>query len=490
MTDADFQSWLTSNGALRCILVEAAAYSGGAEVNRYMSNRGYVTSSTDAPANTVYEPCIAGGVSVAESMPLNGRASISWGDIEIYNTDGSRDSWLDDVWSGRAVTVYIGDVSWPRSDFRVVFSGVAQDVTARSNDRINILLRDRTQVLNTALSEATIQNLTLTTDTLKPLCFGEVHNITPLLIDAATLTYMVHDGQIEQIIEVRDNGIPVNVGVNLAAGTFSLSASPVGTITASVQGSKAGGTYRNTAGALIKHIAKTYGATPMTDADLDLVQLAAFEAANPQPVGLYLSSRANQLDVMQQLASSVGAQVVFTPTGKLQVQRLTLPLPSGATQVDVSDVDMMANTLAISSTPNLEPAVRLAYCRNYTVQGGLTTGLPPAHIELYGQEWLVVQVKNDTVADLWKLTTAPDEVATLLQTRTDTDAEAQRRLTLWGVRRQVMRFDAKGPSVVCALGSYLKLTHSRFGLSSGKTGQIVGKRTDWLSQKVTFEVLV
>ncbi len=490
MTESQFVAWLRDPSARRCVLVEVAANSGGVEVTRYLSNCGYVTSPTDTPANTLYEAAIAGGVSVSEAMPLDGRPSISWGDIEVYNQDGARDSWLNDIWSGRDVSVWVGDVSWPRDDFWKVFSGVVEDVTSRSADRVNLLVRDRTQVLNSTMSESTLQNSTLTSDTLKPLCFGEVHNVTPLLIDSATLTYMVHDGPIESVIEVRDNGVPVSYGVNLAAGTFSLSASPVGTITASVQGSKAGGTYRNTVGALVQHIAKTYGASPLTDSSLDLAQLAAFDTANPQPVGIYLSARANTLDVLQQMAASVGAQVIFSPAGKLRVVRLTLPPPAGSTVNPVGETEVLYGSMAVSSTPAVQPAIRLAYCRNYTVQQNLTTGLPAAHIELYGDEWLVVQVKNDSTADLWKMTTAPTEVQTLLQTRADTDAEAQRRLALWGVRRQVMRFDCRGFGLTYDLGSYVTLTHSRFGLSGGKTGQVITKKTDWLSQKVSFEVLV
>ncbi|MEN6304241.1 MAG: hypothetical protein ABFD96_16025, partial [Armatimonadia bacterium] len=221
--------------------MEAVANVSGTETTRYLSNVGFVTSGTDTPANTAYIACVQGGVNVSETLPLNGKASLSWGDIEVSNPDGVRDSWLGDVWSGRAVTVRVGDVRWPLSEFRTVFSGVIEDISVRSADTLNLLLRDKSQQLNSTLTEATLANATLTSTTLKPLCFGEVHNITPVLSDAATLTYMVHDGPIEGVIEVRDNGIPVSFGVNLANGTFSLSASPVGTVTASVQGAKPSG---------------------------------------------------------------------------------------------------------------------------------------------------------------------------------------------------------------------------------------------------------
>lgn len=488
MTEAEFSAWASSPDAVKCILVEAAVYSEGVETVRYMSSVGYVTAPSDTPSSTAYVPCVKGGVTVNETLPLSGKASLAWGDIEVSNLDGERDSWLNDIWSGRSVQVYVGDVRWPRSEFKLIFAGVIEDVSSRNPDTVNLLLRDKSQTLNGAVTEAKLEAATLTKDTLRPLCFGEVHNVTPVLIDPGTLTYMVHDGQIEQIIEVRDNGVPVDFGVNLGNGTFSLSASPVGTITCSVQGAKTGGTYLSTVGPIIKHLAKTYGPTPVSDTDIDTAQIDAFTAAHPQRVGVYLSSRANLLDVMQQLASSVGAQVVFTLEGKLQLKKVGLPAGGGAVQI--TSAEILNNTLAVSQIPDLQPAVRLAYCKNYTVQAGLQTGLPPEHAELYGQEWLIVQVSDPTTADLWRRDTSPDEVQTLLQVRAEAEAEANRRLALWGVRRKVFKLDAVPSMLSVSLGDPVTIKHRRFGLSSGTTGQVIGKKSDWLGQKVTFEVLV
>lgn len=488
MTDAQFQAWAADPDAIRCILVEAVANVGGTETTRYLSNVGFVTAAGDAPANTTYLACIQGGVNVTESLPLSGKPSLSWGDIEIANSDGVRDSWLEDVWSGRTVTVKVGDVRWPVAEFRTVFSGVTEDISVRNADTLNLLLRDKSQRLNVPMTEATLANATLNSTTLKPLCFGEVHNITPVLSDSATLTYMVHDGPIEAIIEVRDNGIPVSFGANLANGTFALSASPVGTITASVQGAKPAGAYLSTVGPLVKHIAATYGTTPLAAGDLDVAQIDSFTASHPQVVGAFVTGRTNMINVLQDLAASVGAQVVMTPEGKLQIKKVALP--AAGTPANVTASDMLAGTLGVSSVPPVVASVRLQYCRNFTVQTGLQTGLPPAHAELYGQEWLVVQALDQAAADLRNLSTSPEEVPTLLQVRSQAEAEAGRRLTLWGVRRKVMKFDAFGASVTYPLGGAVTLTHSRFGLSGGVTGQVINKKTDWLGQKVSFEVLV
>lgn len=488
MTDEQFLAWAGSPESIRCILIEAQALSQGVEVTRYLSSVGYVTGPDDVPANVAYDPCVVGGVNVSESLPLSGRANVGWGDIELSNHGGERDDWLSDIWSGRPVRIWVGDPRWPRADFRLVFSGVIEDATARSNTTVNLLLRDKSQQLNTALTEATISNGSLTRDVLKPLCFGEVHNATPVLVDEGQLVYMVHDGPIESIIEVRDNGIPVAFGANLAQGTFALSASPVGTITASVQGAKFSGVYHDTVGPLVKEISQRYGTTPLLPEEVDDAQIAGFSSAHQQHVGIFLSSRANQLDVMQQLAASVGAQVTFDASGRLQIRKVEILSLPGAPEIGPSD--MVLHTLTVASTPEVEPAFRLAYCRNYTVQSNLQTGLPPAHAELYGQEWLVVHVTDPVAAAAWKKSTTPEDTNTLLLVRAEAEVEATRRLNLWGQRRMVLRYDSAGGALLTPLGQQVVLRHPRFGLSAGKPGQVIGKKTDWLSQKVTFEVLV
>jgi hypothetical protein len=84
----------------------------------------------------------------------------------------------------------------------------------------------------------------------------------------------------------------------------------------------------------------------LVDADLDLVQLAAFDGAYTQGVGLYVHDRLNKLDACQQLAASVGAQVVMTTLGLLRLIPITLSGLGAA--ADVTDEDIEDKSLHIS----------------------------------------------------------------------------------------------------------------------------------------------
>ena len=491
MTDAAFLAWLQSADCIRCALVEVVARIGGSETTLYLSNRNYITASGDTPASTAYTACITGGVSFAETLSLDGTPSISYGDIELDNTGGVRDAWLGYVWANRQVRVYMGDPRWVRADFRLIFDGVVGDLLARDAEVLNLSLLDKLQRLNQPLSEATLGGATDNKDRLLPLAFGECHNVSPLLTNPATLTYQYHNGAAERLIEVRDNGAPITTFTsNLAAGTFTLTAAPVGQITADVQGAKPSGTYSNNISTLVQYIVQNYGpsSTRYSSGDLDSASLSAFAGANPQPVGLCLTDRANVLQVCQDLASSVGAQVVVTTLGKLRL--IQLALPAGGTPVAVTAQDFDEHSLSVTERPSVQATAKLGWGRNWSVQtSGLATGLPASSAAALGQGVLSVTSSDATATSVYKLGTQPEQADTLLVVESDATAEAARRRDLWKTPRQVYTARYRAHLLLTELGDSITITHARFGLSGGVTGLVTHIARDWLAGRVTIGVL-
>ena len=482
MTDLEFQAWLKKGGRY-VVLVEADT-----TPLRYLSTVAYTTLPSDTPANRVYSPVLAGGIALSETLPLDGTATLSAGDIEIHNEDGSLDSWLDDIWTNRRIQVFIGDVTWPRADFKLVFDGVAAGLESTSPERLNIVLRDKLQRLNTPVSETLLGGSTPNSTRLQPITLGEVHNIEPLLTNPALHEYQCHAGAIESIIEVRADGVPRTITTSgVPAGSFRLTASPEGTITASVQGRTP---YVNTVSNIVQVLATAYG-TPserFTSSDLDTAQLNAFNTAHPQPVGIHISDRSNVLQCCQDLAASVGAQVAMSRTGLMRL--LKIDLPASGTPVYVTESDYEADSLSISQRSEVIAGVRLGYCKNWTVQTTINSGIPSEHKDLYAQEYLTVTARDSTVASNYKLYADEPQVDTLLLKKTDAQAEANRRLALWKTQRTVYRFTGYAHLLTLELGQALNLTSPRFGLSSGKTGVVVGLQSDWISRRVVVEVLI
>ncbi|OEZ50357.1 hypothetical protein JAB1_14720 [Janthinobacterium sp. MP5059B] len=489
MTDVQFLEWLKSPLAIRMVLIEAQVNVAGSEVTRYIASRPYVTGPAEVPANTVYLPMATGGLAFTEQVSLTGEAGLSGGDVELGNADGALDGWLGDVWRNRPIKAWSGDPRWPRADFRLVFNGIIADIASASRETLNLSLRDKLQRLDTPIAEAKLGGTSPNKDATLPIPFGECHNVTPLLTNPATLEYGFL-GAVESSFEVRTNGKPIAVALNDQAGRFNLTTDPFSTtITVSVQGDKGGG-YAPRIAPLVQRIATAYGKASdrFTLADLDLDNLAAFDAAHPQLVGLYVADRTNQAQAIQQLAASVGAQAVMSRTGQLRLVQIALPAAGVALQIGPEK--MRVDSLRVVQRLPVVAAVKIAFDRNYTVQASLTTSIPPAHADLYATEWLTETAVDEAVRARYRLTDDPPQIETCLKTNEDARAEALRRLALNKVQRTIYEFDGEPEMMMLELGQPVVLRDNRFGLQGGVPGVVVLLSPQWLTGRVTVGVLV
>lgn len=489
VTEAQVKAWLKNNTAKRRVLVEVGVQVGGVETTRYLSNKGYLTGATDVPANTTYNAYISSGVTFTESLSLKGEATLSSGVIEIDNTSGSVDSWYSDVWQGRSIKIFIGDYSWPRADFYQIFDGVVARADCSSREKFELVVSDKLQRLNTTVSDVKVGGTTTNKDKLKPLLFGQCHNISPVLINLATHEYQIHNGPIHSIIEVRDNGVPVAYTANLTTGTFTLTQQPVGTITCSARGDTPT-TYASDAVSLIKRLVKDYGLVGQRflDSDLDLTALNAFQTANTQPLGIYLTEKANVVEVCNRIVSSIGARMLVSRKGLLTIVKIDLPQLSAGTNITVADIEEMS--IYVKELTPVKAAIKVGYCKNWTSQEALQTGIPANHVELFAQEWLTTTTTNVTVANKYKLFTDPEMVETLLMTQALAETESNRLLTLGSTQRKVISYKGLPHLLLETLGSPQTITNKRFGLAAGVTGQIISITTDWLNAKIEMDVFL
>ena len=488
ISDLEYTAWLSSSSAYRCVLAEVAVNVGGVETTRYLSNTGYVTGGGDTPSNTSYRALIVGGIKLSESLSLESNPTLSYGEVELDNKDGKLDGWINDVWDNRVISVFYGDSRWAREDFRLIFKGVISGASSKRRNTINLMIKDSMQRLNTPMTDIKLGGSTNNKDKLLPLTFGECHNVSPLLTDAATHEYQVHNGAIEDIIEVRDNGAPVTVTKVLATGKFTLTSSPAGTITASVQGAKPT-TYSNQTPELIKQIVTTYGTTDkLLTSDIDLTNFSDFAASNTSPVGVYLPDRTNVITACQQLAGSVGAQITMSREGELQLKRIDFP-PSG-TPTPITRSDIIEHQLDIDSVIEVSPAIKIGYCKNFTVQNNLQTVIPEEHKSLYEEEWLTTTAADNTVATKYKMLVDPVQKDTMLLTEANAITEANRRLGIVKQQRIVYKMTCISSMFPLQLGQAVTLTYPRFGLDSGVLGVVVGLEPDWLTARIVVKVMV
>lgn len=519
------QEWYDDSRNKRCILVKVGVYSTGlaesiGEKQKYLSNCGMNTEDGEI----AFIPLITGNLRFSENLSVDGGIAISYGDVEVINQDGSLDAWLDPdkyVWVNRPIEIYYGDPSSIlntiqdiSSVFDLVFSGVVSDVDSRSISTINIKVRDKMERLNTAVIEEVIGTYgtwpsgQTNQDNVVPLILGEPHNFQPILIDPSQLEYYAGSGPIEQVTEIRDNGVPIFIVGSLTTGAiidnvtgkFKLTKPIVGDCTLSAQGLKKSinfstgavvDQYVNNIASIIAVLVTQYGkeSTRLNISELDLNNFLDFSSANEQYVGVYLNSRENVLTVCQNIASSVGAQIYFTRLGKLQI--LKYGVPTNDAPVSVGPEDILMNSLSISGRSTIVAAKKIGYCKNWNTQNNLTTSIPVEHKYMFGQEfWYKTSDDTTNSKELYKLNSEPPEKPTYLIDGAQANAEAVRLNNYFGQIRTTYKFTGFSRLLTLKLGQQITITHHRFGLQNGKSGQVVSLSPDWSSGRIEVEVVV
>lgn len=517
----NYQTWLETQGVVRVLLVRIERTPG--TVTEYLST--HQVTVTDGAGTTAHSAVIKNNFEVTESISTDYSASISYGSVDILNGNGERDIWLKSpyIWVNKPIKIYVGQLPAPgvtpnlTNDFELIFDGVINDIDSKDRFTLTFKVRDKLEKLNTSISETLLGNYfngaTVATATydnqnknsLCPLCFGEVFNVTPLLADPVYLEYMVNSpvtpagspvasAGTELIIEVRDNGVPVifSTGGTIPAGSFRLASSPAGTVTCSLQGNttlvntSTGATsasYNASARNVILTILRAYGKI-LSASEIELSSFAG--AYGTEAVGVYLSERANVLQVCQDIAKSCGCVLTITRLGKVKL--LDLAIPASATTT-INDSGIFLNTLSISRRIDVIAGVKLGIAKTYAVQNNLVTAIPQSHKDAFASQYLESVQSDATVKSDYSITSEPSVESNYLINITEADTIATKKLDLFKAGRVVYKMRCVSKYLSIQLGDAVSLTSSRFGLSN-TVGLVIGTKPDWINGDIELEVLV
>lgn len=476
ITDAEFAKWLDDSTAQRVARYRIGVNVGGVETTRRLSSKALINNPSAAP----YQAIIASGLKMTQSISMDAEAVLSASDIDVHNVGGERDSWLDDICNNRTFEVDIGDVRWPDEDFRLYYVGKVADIDPKApRDVIRYKLRDMMQVLLAPVTEEK-----LTGDVLRPAALGELFNVTPKNVGNDW-----HCGAKEDVIEVRTDGKKrTDIVKNLANGSFTFTgAVGPGAVTCSVQGEKPDGVYSNRIAPLIRHLVTNYGKASdrLTAADIDTASFAAFDAANPQPVGLGLFERESVIAACGKLASSKGAQLVPSRLAKLRL--IQFAIPTSAT-VEIRESAQINRSIHIVDRIPVAGAVKVGGGLNHTEQAALPTSLPIEHKALYAAKWRSYTAPDQPTIDKYRLTADPAMRETCLQDDADIEVEAKRLLAIVKAGLKTYGFEGTPALLLLDVGQAVKLYSKRFGLSTGKVGLLTLLRSDLDNFHVDAEV--
>lgn len=477
----------------------------------YLSDRGFYTEPDDAPPNTSYLPVVNNpfqfDVSILSGEEFRGGLP-SFGAIRVKNGSGDFDFFRNYFWSGRTVTIYAGGDNFSRADYEIIFKGTVRDIEY-DEDEIIINISDKSAILEKAFSQSIYQGTggveggdNINGD-VKPLCYGEVYNVPLKLIDAGTNIYQVHDGSIEEVVNVYDRGVALNDAgdvaditattvsgghfkTQLSGGYIRLGGNPDGTITADVKGDNSGG-YIDKTGAIISRLLKTKMADAnFNSSDIDQGALNALDTAHPIKTGIFIDAKTELNTVINNLTVPLNFYWIFTRQGLFSASAIDEPSKSVLT---INESQIIDDSFELVSFINPAWRLKAGYKRNWRVQSldDLAASTTTAQKEFAIEEYRFI-ISEDRATRAKTFISRELTFETSLAEYDAAEDYIDRLVRVYGKKRSVYRFITFGVLFKVFVGDTITLKYPRYGLENGADFIIVGISEDAEDEQTTLEV--
>lgn len=422
-----YEQWLATPGLYRCVLVELDYIDAGIPKTAYFSSAAYVTSATDSPAHTAYDPFVIGGLDYERSLAevFTGSTQTRTADVELVAIPAT--AWLAAAnVAGQQIRVFLGDKAWPKASFKQIITGVCDSVWPDANT-LRIKFKDLAKALQQPVLTAR-HTTGASSGELKPLCIGRCYNISPQLIDAGNHIYMFNSVASHAVTAVRFNGdvvAPANYTLNLTDSTITFSVYPVGEITLDVDGAKIAGTWLQSATQIITYL-------------LDRAGISADISGLPgYLLGIYLTDDTTISDVLDEICGSLGGYWLFDRLGQFKCRAFN-GIPAVKPAAITDDQNLYASRQPRRRiTPIYE--LTLGYARNWTPLNSIAASIYENSPEIAKR--LAADEQTITLAAPAVLATYADAqtltVSTLIVSAADANTEAARRMALSAIPRYV-----------------------------------------------------
>lgn len=414
-------------------------------------------------------------------------------EVELANGDGALDGLTNNyALDGRPCTLLMGDPSWPRLAaaqpyYIPVFQGEISRVEV-TEARLRISAANGFDCLDypIALSfyDASAANTALM-HLPRPLCYGQVFNIAPVLVEPSGLVYQVHDGPIEDVTAVYDRGVALTrvaaspalgeFAVDTAGGFILLGGPPDGTVTADVKGCKRGGSYLSRSADIIQRILVEHG---WPQAGIDTLDILDTDVYAWGTVGYYTGTEPRTTaEVVQALAEGAGTFYWVGADGLFHIQRLR---SSGGSPFATFDAEELIEVERLALPGSVDPVcsrIVVDYARNWTPQNDLAESVLPTRRGAAAVEVSAAVVEDPGVRSRHRLARELHAGGWWAEHAT-AQAFAQQIFDLWGVPRLLLRGRAGMAGMLLEIGDMVSLTHARFGLEDTHSGIVLGKGFD------------
>lgn len=516
-----FTELLSTKRATRIVLAEISAYNkltNTLETLRFSTHK-FATSPTDTPSNTVYRRRLSNNIRFEQSMyssgSIGGQTVPGFGFIELANNDGALDYLADYAVDGRDLTLKMGGQDFAYTDYGVIFAGTVESVSF-STSSVKINIRDFQHLLDVPLftqfyggtgawdGSSDVKGQPI------PHAYGRVRNAKATVLNTSLLYYQVHHSSVQSISNVRDRGVSLtfsadyankaalaaatvpasNYATCVAEGVFRLGSTPAGVVTCDVDGDNTGG-FVSSVSDLIKRIV-----TLNTSVDVSMMDLTSFtdlNTVNTAVVGCFYDVGAPKvLEVLDPIANSIGAWYGFNRSGKFSVGRLDAPSGSPVASYGPNDIipEVERNPTAIPLWQ-----LRLNYRKNWSVMGesDLATSFLPGGVNAalmndFIEEYRTTSPVNDSSVLTAHLLARDETHDTLLDLESDAITEANRRLGLEKVQRDMYKVTVKGKPLERQLNDVIEIRLNRYGLNAGRNFVMLGIDEDLVTGTSVLEI--
>lgn len=475
---------------------------------RFSSGKGYDNGGH------FYEPRIEQPASLARSMggsSVGGRTNGSYGELTLVNNDGGLNGVGDDFFDGRTLILKRGNPDMPYSTFATVLVATVESV-AMERERISVRLRDKAVTLDTPFSSSKYAGTNVlpngiegTADDLKgqpkPRIFGRIALMPPKLVNTSKLIYQVNDGAVDAVLNVYDAGAyltkvatdytsQADMEANApqagtwrawpAGGCFRLGSSPFGQVSACVV-EKWAYSQSNAAG-IIQRILTEKG---YTSANWVASDFATLNEKNAGTLGVIVNDEETTASLLDRVCQSVGAWWGYDSLGRFRVARLDAP--AGAAITTLTDTEILElERQPEDRLPIWQTTVKADV--NYVVQekSVLAGVVADNRVAWFNTESRDQKVSDSNVKSV-RLLAEDESYDSLLNGISQAQAESNRRLSLFSVRRDTVTVTLANPYDHYSsldLGAVVNLQTAKLGYDSGKLFTVTGVNIDYQANTI------
>ena len=493
-----------------------ATSAGVATTLNYSSGK-TVTVSTVVYSAKISQPAfLSQSISIDSSM--GGAVSSSLGELILTNTKRDLDYLRTYIFEGKTLTLFSYDtVSLVKTQILIQ---IIEQATFEW-DKVSVRLENKSASLDIALQTKKflgtnvlplgVEGVIDLKDKLKPLVFGRVNNMTPILVNTSKLIYQISSEPTEQLVSVMTRGAYVSLSGNIITTYAAFISDTIGLVPEggyyTFFSDATGSFFRlgmeseavtctiwekisslsNSPAQVIKRILTYAGISNYSAADILYI-----DSKVADNIGIFIADGQTIADAITSICASIGAWWGFDQTNTLRlyyfgdttaavlatIHTKTTPDKYGLTSFELSNA-------TVNGKLDVVKEVKIDYAKNYTVQdsasiAGIITTTDLERATWLGQEYRTASAVTTTLYPKNQIF----QYQTLLNSQTSAVSEAQRILALTSVKRNILTITARmtltelNALYPCGI---VTIVIPRYGFDAGKKFIITSMEIDYLN---------